>query len=698
MGSLWRIKMKYILGIIFLFYYLMGSCYPIDGFRKNLVILENTKEFNVTINNNNYIISTDTVKRKDLDAKPYKVFCLNGVRIISGYPLKKNNRFTKVKSIYSDLFEVNNRYIAFKDKDKIIFFNLDNYKFKTLNLKNVKRILSLSDNTFLINYYSNLTKSIDLKIINLETMKSKIIASKFDDIVRNIDFNNNFVLDQYENKKGVKINVSNQFKLPYKSQGSYILDKYLNIISFRYINNATKIEKGFNKVKNSLVHGKYSYYIILLSILFVLLSVFLTKKSVQSFKLPTTLSLFMLFYLVYVYLGATLLNIFYFKYEFNTHLYERKDLLLNIWIYSSIALILIPLGAYFTKILLNSDNRVNFNLFFSKDIDYPLNNRLYYMSIAFLVVSILVLFLYINKVDILPIVGVLQGLDPLELAQLRSNAGNNFDGHLYRYILFYKDIPLLLLLISFFLKDLSKKWKILFFVLFIYNIFIAIMNINKAPLINLFIILLIAYFYYKKRVNWRYIFYFAIVSFILLIIMYILFMGGSKEGILSTMSAPFHRAIIGSISPLFWWQLYIEQHGFLHGLTLPNPHHIFNFEHLKISVAVMDFAHAELRDEGIVGSMPVVFFAEWFANFGWKYAVLSMFIFGIILYLLDYIFIKIMLKRKSAIILALYIYIMFFFKQYNVTSISGIIFDVHLIIPFIIFLLIYLISNKRLAK
>ena len=61
--------------------------------------------------------------------------------------------------------------------------------------------------------------------------------------------------------------------------------------------------------------------------------------------------------------------------------------------------------------------------------------------------------------------------------------------------------------------------------------------------------------------------------------------------------------------------------------------------------------------------------------------------------------IKHMLKSKYAITLALYTYVIFYFKRYTMTTISGILIDVHLIIPIVVsMILIYAMNYDKPTK
>jgi oligosaccharide repeat unit polymerase len=418
------------------------------------------------------------------------------------------------------------------------------------------------------------------------------------------------------------------------------------------------------------------------------------KKLAGSLKLPNTASFFMLFYILIPVIGSMLLNTFYFEYEYNIGFYERKDLLLNIWVYTIAGLLFIPVGMYSANYLLRYHPKENFTQFIQAPLDYRSEKKLFYITLLFMGISLCALIIYIEKIGNIPLIGVLQGLSPETLAHLRSNAGAAFEGKVYRYMIFIKILPLLLLIISFMLKSKNRRWSLLFTFIFIYNIFVSLMDLQKAPIVNMLVLLLITHFYLKGRIQWKYFIGVTLLLVGLMVTMYSFFMGHSSGSLISKLSLPFHRIFIGSISPVFWWQLYVEQHGYLHGLSLPNPKHIFDFKHIQITKEIMQFVHPELKEAGITGSMPTVFWADWFINFG-KYAIfLSMILLGIIIQSVDILFVRLMQKRKNILLLSLFVYILFFFKKYIATSYFGIIFDTGIIIPISFIFGLYYILQK----
>jgi oligosaccharide repeat unit polymerase len=613
--------------------------------------------------------------------------------------------------------------------------NIDNGD-DIVNLKASKIIYMYKAKSYAIEFYNPKTNSYDVMVVDLKHKKAKLYNSKHHEFIGLFGHNGSFILDilnceksmlsevlkyhkklfnknnttgiqyiDYNNSKDIKIIINSSKIQEYKSSfnikkkitiNRLIINSKLSILSQDvktwtlddYIDLVNMDKVGF-------VHGKYSILIGIITFILLIISLIMLKNIVGNFKLPTISSFFMLFYLMSVVIGATVLNIFYFEYEYNSGFYIRKDLLVNMWIYAVSGLILIPSGMYLSNKLFKYNAKIEFDSFVLKQIKYINQNKLFYITIFSMIISLVILAIYINKVGFIPIFSIFQHLMPDQLAQLRSVSGNDFDGKIYRYLLFYKTLPLIFLIISFMYKQYNKKWFVLFLIILFYNIFVLIMDMQKAPLINMIILLLMTYFFIKGKIEYKKILIVAFVSIGLLSVMYIYFMGVSSSDYFQILLSPFHRTFIGSISPFFYWQLYVEKYGYLGGLSLPNPHHVFSFEYMQISKEIMSFIHPELKNSGVVGSMPVVFWGDWYINFGIKYIFISMVLFGFIIQSFDIIFIKYLNKIKTIIILSLYIYLIYLFKQYNMSSFFGIVIDVYLMVPIAILILINYFLKKE---
>ncbi len=437
-----------------------------------------------------------------------------------------------------------------------------------------------------------------------------------------------------------------------------------------------------------MVHGFFSIIVLIVSLLFLYISYFMIRTVEGRIKVPTTSVFFMMFYLLYCYFGAVYINIGFSQYEYNCGIYDRADLLLNTWYYSLSGLILIPLGMLFANVYLGyQPKRYMVNYTKSKLEINKFNTNYNFIAVIFLIlVSIIVSLIYRDKIGGFPVEHI---LETNNLAKLRSDATNNFQGKIYRFNLFFRTLPLMLYIVVYFLKHLIR-WRVLFLVLLLYNAFICISDFQKGPLINFFILNLLLFFHKKGKIDYEKILKVGLVVFICLVFMYVFFMGMEIERISDIFYTIFRRTILGQITDFIWWQRYQEINGYLWGASFPNPGGIFPIEHVRATVEIKKLAEPVLAQKGQVGSAPTVFWADWYLNFGVIGALFSMLFFGFMVRLVDILFISRLSNKKSIVGLSVYVFLINYFKMFSGTGFQGILFDVVLyFIPLLLFVLLF---------
>ena len=234
----------------------------------------------------------------------------------------------------------------------------------------------------------------------------------------------------------------------------------------------------------------------------------------------------------------------------------------------------------------------------------------------------------------LPITAIIKGLGSSYAYELRSLATNTFPGKYYRYEIFMKDLALLLFIILFFYRNISLKWKILFFVVLFFNIFVSIMDIQKAPFVKMFLILFVLSFFYFKRINYKLVFFVSFLICFSLILMYMFFLGHGTDFI-GIVNAFLNRIFFAPMDAFIYTQQYIDANGFLYGQSFPNPKGILPFEHIPLTTEVAKFMQGNWKEGMPLGSFPTVFYGDWYANFGYFGALFGMFLLGIIIQYTD---------------------------------------------------------------
>jgi len=406
-----------------------------------------------------------------------------------------------------------------------------------------------------------------------------------------------------------------------------------------------------------------------------------------------TISLFFLLsFIAFAYIGSILLNICIIEPEYVRGFYQSPEYIFKIWTLLSISLVSILLGLIIARSTFSSLNvkKICRDVYFS-NISLPhkaRTSKIYLLIIVLLFFSFLLLIKYRNILGNLPIENIFsRNIDQHTLAIFRSDATNNFVGKLYRYHLIIKTLPLLLLIIvSFIKRNGIAKWGWLYYFLLVYNVFTSFMTLQKAPILQLVIILAIIQFFINTNVSIKNLVKIGLLTISLIIFMYVFF--GRQQNISIILSTALHRIFIGSVAPMFWYVKYVEEFGFLNGLTFPNPAGIFPFEHVFLTVEIAEYAGLEKFGSEVVGSMPTVYVGELYVNFGTAGTIIGSLLVGYIIQSMDLIYLSLLAKRKYVLYLSFYIYYIYYFSQYSYTSISGLFVDFEFYLPLMLLLLI----------
>lgn len=394
-------------------------------------------------------------------------------------------------------------------------------------------------------------------------------------------------------------------------------------------------------------------------------------------------------------LNILLINIFLFAYVGIFFLFFKLDplrvsngvvnelIVFKIWLLTSLSIFFIILGAFFSKKSL-----------LIKDILFSPNNIKKNNSIQrgkayiFILIGLIFLLLYVREVPNLAIFNIFSFESKSDIQSLRSDMGNNFQGSYFLYSIFMKDI-LQFLLFSFYAQWLIfKEKKDLYVVIFLFfvNSFVALMATEKAPIVwlvgGLFLVNVLAK--NKGIIPIKSIMKIIIPLFSILICMYMFFM--KSLSVSEAFNSILSRAFTGSITPAYFYlDLFPKHHEYLYGTSFPNPMGIFPYEPVKLTVLVMEWVSPELAKLGIVGTMPTVFWAEIYANFGLILIAPISFFVGFVLRLLDGIILKFRLLPLS---MGYYVWVILYFKNLSVTSFSNFIFNISLIFITLAFIFI----------
>jgi oligosaccharide repeat unit polymerase len=283
---------------------------------------------------------------------------------------------------------------------------------------------------------------------------------------------------------------------------------------------------------------------------------------------------------------------------------------------------------------------------------------------------------YYNSANIIPIFELFRGTD-LALNRLRSDV-QGFEGRRYIYQIYFRDV---LPFISFYLfaliiRQKSKKIILLFLITFLFTSLINLMNFQKGPIGFYVLGLFMVYFVIQdKNISLKNMVVLSMIVIPLFMALYITFMGRDIDK--SLVLTPFRRILTGqNASAFFHLKMFPEHEQYLYGRSFPNPMGILPFKNYELSKNVQDFMKPTLREKGIHGSAPAVYWAGMYANFGVIGALFSSFLLGAIIYIIHLMLSKGPLNPLTA---ALITWMSLHLALVTITSINRVIIDPNLI-------------------
>jgi oligosaccharide repeat unit polymerase len=366
-------------------------------------------------------------------------------------------------------------------------------------------------------------------------------------------------------------------------------------------------------------------------------------------------------------------------------------LIVKIMLFSGFTMISFIMGAMSAKVVLNAPSTLNsFN-------NIQLNKK-ESLTLFFLLLFVLVVVaLYLSKIPrIALLVSLLEGVQ--ESAMARSSMGNDFSGKYHWYSVVMHDLANVITF-SFFAAYLLAKEKIylmLFTFSFLVSSFTALMAVEKAPFAWLLIGLFMVYVAVRGRGFYpiRKVILFIPIIVGLLVLTYIYFMGSADVSI--AFSNVFSRSFAGSIQPAYYYlEFFPTHHDFLLGTSFPNPGGILPYQPYALTREIHNWANPSGIANGIVGSMPTVFWGEAYANFGYAGLIFVPFLVGFLVYVVDIFVSKI---ADTPLKIGFYVWVILHYKNLAITGFSGFIIDFYMVLILFILLGILALSNNFRIK
>ena len=392
---------------------------------------------------------------------------------------------------------------------------------------------------------------------------------------------------------------------------------------------------------------------------------------------------------VYAYSGLLPLYFGWDEYRYNMGVQDRI-LIFQVLVFSIISIVGLLAGFTYAKVVLKMNNFQKF------DYIRKISRKELFVLVGLIGFCFFVLFVYLSKVPTIALFVALSEGASSNSDLARSLMGNDFSGKYHWYSLIMHDL-FNIVTFALFSAFLLTKRKILFFfflIAFMGSSFTAVMATEKGPFAQILIGLLLVYgiTLLKGKIPIKATIILLITLFSSLIIFYIFFMG-SKD-VFSAFVSIFSRALAGSIQPAYHYLEFFPYHqDFLMGRSFPNPGGILPIEPYRMTVEVMNWVNP--NDYGIVGTMPTVFWAEAYANFGVLGVILVPFVIGVVLYAVYYLVDKL---ENTPLKIGFFVWLMQHFKSLSITGFSGYIIDFYFIMLTFILILSIAFANKFRIK
>lgn len=321
-------------------------------------------------------------------------------------------------------------------------------------------------------------------------------------------------------------------------------------------------------------------------------------------------------------------------------------------------------------------------------------NRIRYLSLLMvLLLVVFVIYLYLTKINqIAIVVAFTEGTEAAAIA--RSNMGNNFSGRYHWYSLVMHGFSTIVTLTFYSIWLIKKSLVnfILFLAAFSISTFTAVMAIEKGPFVGLLMALFMAYYLVRRNgyVPKSHVLVLGITVVSILVGFFIYFIGSGS--ISQAISSLFSRAFAGSIEPAYHYLEYFPQHhDFLMGTSFPNPGGVMPYTPFRLTVEIMDWVAPHLSAQGIVGSMPTVFWGEAYANFGYAGIPIVAFIMGVLVAILSYFVSKLELNPLT---IAFTVWLIFHLKNLSITGFSGYLYDFNMIFISLVVVVVLFTTTK----
>jgi oligosaccharide repeat unit polymerase len=331
-------------------------------------------------------------------------------------------------------------------------------------------------------------------------------------------------------------------------------------------------------------------------------------------------------------------------------------------------LITVPLGWWLVSYFSNF-SPVETEVFFLRPV-VPLDDtRTFNLMYSLLLGAAIVLtVLYWRSVPSIPLFQLISGsANFLDLALLREDSFKLLESRfVYAFYMVRGLIYPMLIAVAFglYISHRQAKWLRIFVLVLCLGVFFAALSIAKSPVAAIFLILAFLYYYHRKGVPGRKItaaFFILIFAFPTVIVM------GASRGVDITFwdaAAGIGRRLfyIPAETIYFYFEMFPKYTGYLHGRSIGKITALLGGETQDVTQTVSQFAAPTGLETGTANA---AFFANWHADFGLFGVLLGGVLTGAVM---QGFHIALVRRRKNAITLAVYSFLVFAFWLLQSTS------------------------------
>ncbi|MGN1270360.1 MAG: O-antigen polymerase [Clostridia bacterium] len=295
----------------------------------------------------------------------------------------------------------------------------------------------------------------------------------------------------------------------------------------------------------------------------------------------------------------------------------------------------------------------------------------------------------------------LKYFDPnFDFATERINIGRNFNGNQYiKNIIMLTITPILSYIAYIYMRTTKeKKWKLLFIISFILNIFIKTYDFSKAPIIYYICYFFIIEIMLGNTAKFRKIIPYIMVTIILIVILYCIIYNYNGD-LISLSNGPLSRILITQAGTMFLhFNTFPSEVNYLYGHSFP-PFTSVLFGSGEYDIrsgrVLMETYNKEAIKNGTAGVMSTAFIGEAYANFGFFGVVISPILVGVLFSAILCIYLK---SKKTPLNIILYVESFIIFTTVLQGGIVEFLYNIQFLIMIIVIYGIKILSSEKLVN